>query len=334
MAEELRRRGVFDQAEDFFSKSLDTNPLDYRAYVGLAMSYLQTNRFDQARTLLEKSLPHAPKREIDYKSYSYRLIGHIYACEEDYDQSAAVLRSAIELSPNYIEGHYDFAQYCAQAGEREGCLSSLANAIGGRPLYWYGARMEQNFAPLRGEVDAFLEDIEGEAFRAARNAVATAEVSLDQALEEIQRVRRAQRRALSDDEPLASARDCETAESKLTEARNKLDSGDYLAALDALPLAEEAHRLVGRAATAALSESDRYRRTGATVVKNLFFIGTFCALGGGLFACCGFQAYRFWYEKILTAAAGFLGGVALTLIIFALLGKMTKEALTTELKNW
>ena len=73
IAEELRNRGI-DEAERFFLQAYEKNPLDYRIYVGLAQTYLQTNKFDKAKVFLEKSVPHAPKKEIDYKSYSYRLI--------------------------------------------------------------------------------------------------------------------------------------------------------------------------------------------------------------------------------------------------------------------
>ncbi|MDI6745479.1 MAG: tetratricopeptide repeat protein [Thermodesulfovibrionales bacterium] len=76
-AEELRRRGVLEESEEFFLKALNEYRLEYRIYVGLAETYLQMNRFDKAKVFLEKSLPHAPKKEIDYKSYSYRLIGHM-----------------------------------------------------------------------------------------------------------------------------------------------------------------------------------------------------------------------------------------------------------------
>ncbi|MGB3206816.1 MAG: tetratricopeptide repeat protein [Crinalium sp.] len=92
MAEKLRKRGVLDESEEFYLKALDRNRLDYRIYVGLAETYLQSNKFDQAKEILEKSIPHAPKEgEFDYKSYSYRLIGHIYACKEEYNSAALVL---------------------------------------------------------------------------------------------------------------------------------------------------------------------------------------------------------------------------------------------------
>ena len=64
MAEELRSRGVLDKAEEFFLKSLEANPLDYRAYVGLAEACLRMDRFDEAKAYLEESLPHAPRGDI------------------------------------------------------------------------------------------------------------------------------------------------------------------------------------------------------------------------------------------------------------------------------
>ena len=125
IAEELRRRGVLDESEKRFLKSLELNPLDYRTYIGLGKTYVQMGKFDKARTFWEKSLPHAPKREIDYKSYSHRLIGRTYFCEENFQQTASELKTSIELSPNYYLAHYDYAQYCALIGDKENCLVHL-----------------------------------------------------------------------------------------------------------------------------------------------------------------------------------------------------------------
>jgi predicted RNA-binding protein with RPS1 domain len=63
MAEESRLRGVLDDAEKIFLRSLDViegNSLDYRTYIGLARTYIQMNEFYKARNYFEKSIPHAP----------------------------------------------------------------------------------------------------------------------------------------------------------------------------------------------------------------------------------------------------------------------------------
>jgi tetratricopeptide (TPR) repeat protein len=141
MAEELRSRGVLDKSEELFLKALDLNPLDYRIYAGLAHTYLQMNQFDKARSRLKESLPHAPK--LHYKSYSFRLIGRTYFCEENYQQAASMLKTAVELSPNYEDAHYDYAQYCALVGKKKDCLDSLGKSILAKSLYFYLAQKEK-----------------------------------------------------------------------------------------------------------------------------------------------------------------------------------------------
>lgn len=190
-AEELRRRGVLEESEEFFLKALNEYRLDYRIYVGLAETYLQMNTFDKAKTFLEKSLPHAPKKEIDYKSYTYRLIGHIYACKEDYNQAISILQSSIELSPTYEDGHYDYAQYCAQIGNTENCLSSLQKAILAKSLYWYLAQKERNFDLARDEVNKLLSSIRTEASRRVKDAIGKSKEVLNQAREAVSEARQA-----------------------------------------------------------------------------------------------------------------------------------------------
>ena len=197
MAEELRRRSVYEESKKRFLKALDLNPLDYRTYIGLTHTYLQMGDFDEAKVVLEKSLPHAPREEVaegmtprimtfgkvweygvfsdgtrppipssddnptvsfDYKGYSYRLIGRICYCQEDYSGAVEALRNSIELSPDYYDGHYDYAQYCALVGDKKQCIPSLAMAVKGRPLYFYLAEKEKNFEPLRPDVKRYLDE--------------------------------------------------------------------------------------------------------------------------------------------------------------------------------
>lgn len=118
------------------------------------------------------------KQEDYYRSYSKRLIGHIHACEENYDQAARILQSALELSPNYEDAHYDYAQYCALVGKKEDCLASLRKAILAKPLYFHLAQKERNFAPIRGEVDNLLWKHKAEILYEAEEAISLAEEEL------------------------------------------------------------------------------------------------------------------------------------------------------------
>ncbi|MDP3030250.1 MAG: hypothetical protein Q8O04_12340 [Deltaproteobacteria bacterium] len=324
-AEELRRRGVLAESEEFFLKALNAYRLDYRIYVGLAETYLQMERFDKAKVFLERSLPHAPKKEIDYKSYSYRLIGHIHACDEDYSNAMAILRTSIELSPTYEDGHYDYAQYCAQTRNTETCLSSLRKAILAKPLYWYLAQKEQNFDPLRSEVEKLLSNIRTEAFVRAKDAVFRSERTLkdvneavtnalEKAEEAISKAKQAlivsrdkaelESRTIYENAKAACRLAYENAKSTLEKAKDKVASGDYVAFLEAEPIAEKSRDLAitardiclkdSKGATGkALGEQLHYQRRRREKVKNAWKRAPGELIAWSLF--CGFASLTVGY---------------------------------------
>lgn len=148
MADELRRRGVLDESEEYFLKALDINRLDYRFYVGLSLTYLHTGQFDKASAYLRKSLPHAPEiGNFAYKSYSYRLLGRLAVCQGAYADAESLLRLAVECSPQYSDGYYDCAQYAALAGHAQVSLDCLAYVMA-LPFYCVLAQIQPAFAPI------------------------------------------------------------------------------------------------------------------------------------------------------------------------------------------
>lgn len=268
MAEELRRRGVLDESEKLFLNALESNPLDYRIYVGLAETYLRMERFDKAKIFLEKSLPHAPKEKIDYRSYSYRLIGHIYACNEDYSQAVSVLQSAIELSPSYQEAIYDHAQYCAQKRDKENCLLSLKNAIMGVSFYFYLTQKERNFEPLSFDVKNLLRQISTDALDKAKTAISKLEGELVDAQKGIREAQKALKKCIDKTVLSSSITKYEEAKSELNRAKDKVASGDYRAFLEAELIAKEAHDLANYAKNEANEKRSHYEKTRSKRVKN------------------------------------------------------------------
>ena len=286
MAEELRNRGVLKEAESFFLKAVEADPLDYRIYIGLAQTYLQLEKFDRAKAFLEKSLPHAlleiqseEKDEeyaayslpFDYKSYSYRLIGRIYFCEENYDQAALVLEKSIKLSPHYWEGHYDYAQYCALVDKKESCLGSLRLAVSANPLYFYLAGKERNFTPFRGEVDNLLEERKAEVLHEAEEAISLAEKELSKVRKAIPVIHHAFLRSVGWSESqikegkisekdrshvIETKKIYDKAQALLQEAKGKIPVEDYEGLLEAKHLALEAKAL----AIEALGTADKERK--------------------------------------------------------------------------
>ena len=313
-AEEHRRRGDLDEAEKYFLRALDRYSLDYRTYIGLAETYLQMDRFDEARTYLEKSIPHAPKGSIkkalthkptelkaatalrklalsdeefdewmkgrergdmredadsirssqtfDYKSYSYRLIGHVCACKEEFPNAVSALQSAIELSPTYYIALYDLAQYSAQTQDRETCLSVLRSVIEVDSFYFYLAQKERNFHPLSSEVGELLNEISTDASDRAKANIAKAEEMVKAAKESITKAQEALVKCRDRGAVLApSIAAVGDAERKLNSAKEKTALGDYSAFLEATPLAKDAYNLGRKAKNGADGKPEHYENT-------------------------------------------------------------------------
>jgi tetratricopeptide (TPR) repeat protein len=159
IAEELRKVGSLRDSERFFLKSIEANPLDYQAYIGLGKTYLQLGDGEKAQSYWEKSLPHAPKAEINYASYSLRLIGRLYFCRNDIQSARASLKRAMELSPSYYIAVYDCAQYSALLGDKKESLSSLIVVMANKPDMIELAAKEKNLESVRRETKAILNTV-------------------------------------------------------------------------------------------------------------------------------------------------------------------------------
>jgi len=149
MGETLRKRGDFWGAKKFFLKSLEEYPIDYRTYIGLGKTYLCLGSLENARDLWRRSLIHAPKDgDMDYRSYSYRLIGRSYFCQENYAQAAESLNRAVEKSPSDLMSCYDLAQYTMLIGKKEEFFKVIRQAARINPSIVSLARVNPLFSPI------------------------------------------------------------------------------------------------------------------------------------------------------------------------------------------
>ncbi len=310
-AEELRHRGVLEESEEFFLKALNEYRLDYRIYVGIAETYLQMNKFDKAKVYLEKSLPHAPEEEIDYKSYSYRLIGHIHICEEEYTKALEALHSSIKLSPDYIDGLYDFAQYmslvsdaivdhvCSQTFREWGhnwqravelrkynliCHLALAKAIKAKPVYFYLAEKERNFERRREAVELALKNLLDNARGNLESIVVNTEATIEDLNILVSKAQKALARSREKDE-LESYRIYEDVKSKLTLARNKLASNNYIELFEEAREVSKIPALISMAETKTHAEYERYKEIRGEKSSNnrmtVIFLGPISLAIGG-----------------------------------------------------
>jgi tetratricopeptide (TPR) repeat protein len=180
IGEGLRQRGGPEAATTFFLDALKLNPLDYRIYLGLAHAYFELSRFDDADQVLVSSLPHAPRKGFDYRSVTYRLMGRIRFCREQYHDAMEQLRQAVLIEPKNAKAFYDLAQYSSCTTLEHQCVTTLRYAIERDPTYWYAARVEPLFSPFRMQVDRTLQTILSAPLAQAENDFETAAKSIDE----------------------------------------------------------------------------------------------------------------------------------------------------------
>jgi len=302
IAENFKEREIFNKSKEFFIMSLDTNPFDFRTYIGLAETYLHIDMFDKAKKILEESIPFAPKlplnlklikskeskklhpvsvktvedvdkyllwleeeyevkseinfeeEEVDrgdtffpanFRSYSYRLIAHIYACNEKYPEAISVLQNAVKLSPNYYIAYYDMAKYQAQIRAPEASISALKKAIEGYPFFFDMAEIEEDFNPISHDINNFLNEISNEAYDNAKTAISEAEKKLQSTEKSVNKAQKALKDCSNG--PLCGIETLKNSKEMLNLAKNRIELKDYKAYLKAKMIAKDAHNFFNRA---------------------------------------------------------------------------------------
>jgi len=321
MAEELRRRGVCGESEEFYQRAIEANRLDFRSYVGLAETYIRMGRLGEARESLIRSMPHAPRGAIDYRSYSLRMLGRLALCEGDPEEAHGKLAEAVQLSPEYALALYDLAQYAALTNRPDDMSSSLLEAVRAEPTVWYLAASERNLDGMREQVVAILSTLTNARIemidslrKSHKTIVARAEAEVSAA--------GSARDAFDASSPLASAEGLNRTLAAWAEVEAKASTGDYLDLLAAESKAAQAlemgtklidtavqerqgfeARLAKRQADetaaanrAAQADADRMRREADAaaarrkVAKSratlwFFLVGTLCSIAGGFMGC-------------------------------------------------
>jgi tetratricopeptide (TPR) repeat protein len=160
IAENLRKVGNIDKSERFFLQALDEYPLDYRTYFGIALTCLEANKITKAMEYLEESLLYAPNIEsFDYKSYSYRLMGHVEYSQENYTKAVEYLNRSIDYTPGYDYGYYDLARCLSKLKDAAGSLKTLKKAILINPQLFTTAENDEEFIDIRSSVTSLLKEI-------------------------------------------------------------------------------------------------------------------------------------------------------------------------------
>jgi len=279
MGEELRRRGVYEKAIEFLSKSLKANPIDFRTYIGLGETCLRMRKFDYAKKYFEESLPHAPTDF--YKSYTLRLIGRIHYCREDYDLAVRMLSEAVSLTPNYVEACYDLAQYHAVKENVENAVSLLREVVRKNDFYFYLIEKERNFDPIRKDVLGLQKELKKDAYEDAQNGIERTQDALentDRFWEQFIALKKDRKIRLNFERAVNSAASDDYRSILWAKSMAKYVLDITLAAKNKIPFAEKIQEETNQACQKEMRQLDNHVILHALTLSG-FIVGILCALG-------------------------------------------------------
>lgn len=116
--------GLHDQALEEFNKALQKKPDNIHAYLGIAVTYLQTGRLSEAETTFDKIFSINPEFAVGYANR-----GVLYDRTGRYPQALADYQKALELDPFLSKGPSWLWRFMRNIDEKPPTISDRADYL-------------------------------------------------------------------------------------------------------------------------------------------------------------------------------------------------------------
>eukprot|EP01083_Nonionella_stella_P146914 462712_1 len=131
----LFKQKRYDEARNIFGKALQINPLNIKALLGKARTFIQVGDFDNAEYYLKKAVAIDPS----FESSRYRYGAFLYECGR-YHEADKELRTALDIWPYSDLTHYMLALNCFNLDNISGVKYHLEQCLNINPNYQPGQR--------------------------------------------------------------------------------------------------------------------------------------------------------------------------------------------------
>jgi len=192
MGRESLRAGMVDEALDLLEKSIEKNPVDYRAYVAMGYAYIEKDEPESALDRFEYALRNA--RTEGYQTRALLLIARMKYITGDFAEAVQITRTIVNAHPDDTDAHYRLAGYYASNSEASEAISCLQYLIeGGETItdntikadrnYFVKAQIGMEFSNRRYDINSFLQKLLQKERELSKEAIQNAQVAIEKAQE-------------------------------------------------------------------------------------------------------------------------------------------------------
>lgn len=160
VADSLSRRKKFDEAMDYYQKSLDLKPDIYATYNALSDIYRIRNEFDKAIAVTRQGLKQFPRDANLYTSLAW-----YYSLADRPADAIIAAQSAVNIAPDQAMGHTNLCRAYNDAKEYEKAIATCNTALrlnpGDGETYYYLGRAYEFLKQTDKAFDLYTKAIDG-----------------------------------------------------------------------------------------------------------------------------------------------------------------------------
>jgi tetratricopeptide (TPR) repeat protein len=127
----------FPKAEEWFRKAIVEEPQSWEAFLYLAMSQAEQEKYGEAEANFEKATGFAPdeeKKAIIYSNQHSYFVKHYNRgitlnSVADYDEAVEEFEKAVQVEPGYAKGHVNLGVTYSLLGEEDKAMATFMKAV-------------------------------------------------------------------------------------------------------------------------------------------------------------------------------------------------------------
>ncbi len=160
LADALYRQKKFNEAMEFYEKSLDLKVENYATFNALADIYRSRNEFEKAVNITRRGLDVFPKDASLYTSLAW-----FYSLSDRPKDAIIAAQSAVNLAPDQYMGYTNLCRAYNDALEYQKAITTCTSALRLKPgdgeTYYYMARAYEFLKQTEKATDAYRKAVEG-----------------------------------------------------------------------------------------------------------------------------------------------------------------------------